>query len=112
MRNYFCWLFGIFILSSVTCWAQDDSVQPFSLDDLIENAEVSAEPPASRELPWYITAIQKPASRVVFTLCNAWDWVRTKSTRAINSLRQTNEPIQDDKQQKQSPAEKASDGES
>jgi len=51
----------------------------FSIDELVENANVPEQMPTSRELPWYIDAIQKPATRVLLYACTAWDWIKQKT---------------------------------
>lgn len=86
MINRYRWLFAACLMTSITCYAQEESNQPFSLDDLIDHAEITDEPPASRTLPWYIATVEKPASRIVFALCNAWDWIKNKGRNAIHRV--------------------------
>jgi hypothetical protein len=55
----------------------------FSIDELVENADVPEQMPTSRELPWYIDVIQKPATHVLLYACTAWDWIKQKTHHVI-----------------------------
>lgn len=57
----------------------------FDIDELIENADVPDQMPVSRDLPWYLDAIQKPATRMLLLVCSVWDWFKTKTDRVLYS---------------------------
>ncbi len=64
----------------------ENADKQFSMDELVENANFSDDPPVARELPWYITVIEKPASRLLFVMCDVWDWLRTKSAKVLRKI--------------------------
>ena len=81
-RVFFCVLIGVTSLSLCV----ENSEKQFSMDELVENADFSNEPPVARDLPWYITIIEKPASRLLFAMCDAWDWLHTKSIKVLRKI--------------------------
>lgn len=56
----------------------------FDIDELIENADVPDQMPVARDLPWYLDAIQKPATRMLLFVCSVWDWFKTKKDNVLH----------------------------
>lgn len=58
--------------------------QPFDTIDGILSADlIPTERPVDRELPWYLSAVQRPATSLLVHCCNMWDWVRTRARRFL-----------------------------
>jgi len=69
----------------VTCSASKE--KQFDMNQLLEDApEFSQNMPADRELPWIVRVIQKPASKILFFVCDLWDRVHAKTTNLARSV--------------------------
>ncbi len=84
----FLLLFGlcIFTQNSFTQETEQGCLaeREFDIDALIENADVPEEMPVARDLPWYLDAIQQPATRMLLFVCSVWDWFKVKTDRVLH----------------------------